>query len=655
MRIRTYLFNSFLVHALLLIYLFSLPLHRPTFQFGSYRAHFVYLKSERDITTRIPSPTHDAKKYKPQVRVKKIKIASKEIDVQKNANVPKAKKEILSPKEPEVIAKEIPEEKPAQVAEVKKTPIEETPAEKRKEEEVAKQETVETAREKPVQIAKVTEESETEKKVEPKKEEVLQETMAPAPDVMETKEPAKIEEPVREIPLDEKPEADVSATKESSSPTEKPPAEEKVSSPEVKKSTGLNETENVPREKGTFEEAKEKTLRAVTDKEIVPSKNGLKEETVPGKAKEGLEGQGLTSEQTKAPLLHEGHVPGQDEGKQQPIIQAKQEGEEKMIVEEKGPGTGIPVSEVLVPVDLKIEVVLRKPSSIHSDPQTQIVTMPPTISKQENMPKATEITNITLEESDNAVKVQIKGNGSMTPNVFGLNQNRIVIDIPKVNLNMAFPSVVSPLTNIRSGKHKNKSRLVLDLNKQMPFDVSSSGDTFVVTILKSDNKLHPPPVEQKAPEIIEVKQLKETDISNISMRLLKNVHPMANRKEKQTEVSLLEGKGEGHTGDASAVKKTFAVLRTAEGAYTFAIQNQEKETFAADLTFHIFPGKKGERTKKFVAEKLSPHTIVRFKFILPEGIFWDDEEYFSGKIENSETMTKFSEKTGLVWKEIKDE
>jgi hypothetical protein len=130
---------------------------------------------------------------------------------------------------------------------------------------------------------------------------------------------------------------------------------------------------------------------------------------------------------------------------------------------------------------------------------------------------------------------------------------------------------------------------------------------------------------------------------------------MANRREKQTEVSLLEGKREAHSVDTSAVRKTFSVLRTAEGAYTFAIRNQENETFAADLAFFIFPGKKGERTKKYAAVSLSPHTTVKYRFILPEGIFWDDEEHFSGKIEDSDTMTKFNQKTGFVWKEIKDE
>jgi hypothetical protein len=278
--------------------------------------------------------------------------------------------------------------------------------------------------------------------------------------------------------------------------------------------------------------------------------------------------------------------------------------------------------------------------------------------KQKSLPKATEITKITLEESDNAFIVQIKGNGAMTPKVFPLDNNRIVMDFPKIAINAQLPSKVVPhLKEIRSGKHKDKSRLVLELDEKLPFDFSSSGDTAIVTVQKSENKPSPVPVavEQKTEEKIETKELKELDISNISMHLLKNSHPMANKKEKQAEVSLLEGKKGAHSGDKSVIKKAFSVLKTTEGAYTFVVKNQENDAYKADLAFFIFPGKKGEKTKKYAAVSLSPHTTAKYKFILPEGIFWDDEEYFSGKIEDSDAMTKFNQKTGFVWKEIKDE
>jgi len=676
MRIRAYFFNSFLVHALLLIYLLSLPLHRPTFQFGSYGTYFVSIKSGIDMTAKIPSPAYNIKNSKPETHRTLKDIKTSETAVSKDTMSLQAKKEMVSEKETELKEKEVPEEKPVQAAEVKEpeelqkvaeAPTKEAPPlppspdpSKADRKEIVEKEDItivppqEKPLEKPVQVAKITQESETGEKAEPRNEKFLQEAVAPAPEDTETKEPAKTEEPPKEIPAGEKPEADVSATKEASL-TEKTPPHEKVFTPVVNKAAGLQEIGHVAREKGKIEGEKETAPSAGTDKKQASSAKGLKEETVNSKGKGKPESNGSTPDQTTT-SSHEGYAPGQDNGNQQSITQAKQEGEGKTIVEEKSHGMGIPVSEVLVPVDLKIEVFLRKSLSIHSEHQIQKVTAPPPASKQKNMPKATEITKISLEEFSDGIKVQIKGNGSMAPKVFSLDKNRIVIDFPKTVIHAQLPSKVAlPLKEIRSGKHKDKSRLVLELSEKMPFDVSSSGDTVVVKVLKSDNKPPPPTVEQKAEEKIETKELKETDISNISMRLLKNVHPMANRKEKQTEVSLLEGTREAHSVDTSAVRKTFSVLRTAEGAYTFAIQNQENETFAADLVFLIFPGKKGERTKKYAAVELSPHTTVRFKFILPEAIFWDDEEHFSGKIENSDTMTKFNQKTGFVWKETKDE
>jgi type IV pilus assembly protein PilQ len=80
------------------------------------------------------------------------------------------------------------------------------------------------------------------------------------------------------------------------------------------------------------------------------------------------------------------------------------------------------------------------------------------------------------------VKVLIKGNGSMTPNIFPLD-NRIVIDVPDVALNTAVPdSVLSPVKAIRSGKYDDKVRLVLDLKEDTRFDVAAIGDSIIVTL-----------------------------------------------------------------------------------------------------------------------------------------------------------------------------
>ena len=122
----------------------------------------------------------------------------------------------------------------------------------------------------------------------------------------------------------------------------------------------------------------------------------------------------------------------------------------------------------------------------------------PVMPEEKQLPKATEITSISFERSADIVKVLIKGNGSMNPNVLPLD-NRIVIDVPDVDMKAQIPeSVVSPLKSIRSGKHDNKIRLVFDLKEKTDFDVTTIGDTLVVALSTLSV-----PISQRSEEKIE--------------------------------------------------------------------------------------------------------------------------------------------------------
>lgn len=106
----------------------------------------------------------------------------------------------------------------------------------------------------------------------------------------------------------------------------------------------------------------------------------------------------------------------------------------------------------------------------------------PDRSVQTQLPKATEINNISFDTSVSAVKVVIRGNGSMTPDVFP-SENRLIIDIPGVVLNTTIPStVISPVRGIRSGAYENKTRIVIDLTEMAKYDVAAVGDSVVVTV-----------------------------------------------------------------------------------------------------------------------------------------------------------------------------
>ncbi len=108
--------------------------------------------------------------------------------------------------------------------------------------------------------------------------------------------------------------------------------------------------------------------------------------------------------------------------------------------------------------------------------------------EQKPLPKATEISSVLFETSADTVKVLIKGNGSMIPNVFPLD-DRIVIDIPDVVINTPLPSaVVSPVKGIRSGKYDDKARLVLDLKEKTNFDVTAVGDSVVIALQRAEKE-----------------------------------------------------------------------------------------------------------------------------------------------------------------------
>ncbi len=103
------------------------------------------------------------------------------------------------------------------------------------------------------------------------------------------------------------------------------------------------------------------------------------------------------------------------------------------------------------------------------------------------MAKASEINSITVNKTADTVKVVISGNGSMLPNVFPVNE-RIVVDIPDVVLSAAIPSqAVSPLKGIRAGKHKDKLRIVLDLNEKTNFDVSAIGKAIEISLMSKED------------------------------------------------------------------------------------------------------------------------------------------------------------------------
>jgi type IV pilus assembly protein PilQ len=99
------------------------------------------------------------------------------------------------------------------------------------------------------------------------------------------------------------------------------------------------------------------------------------------------------------------------------------------------------------------------------------------------LPKATEITSISFERVADKLNVLIKGNGSMEPSVFNLD-NRIVIDVPDIVVSAPLPTeVVSPVKGVRLGKYDGKTRIVIDLKEKIDFDITTIRDSIVLALM----------------------------------------------------------------------------------------------------------------------------------------------------------------------------
>ena len=154
---------------------------------------------------------------------------------------------------------------------------------------------------------------------------------------------------------------------------------------------------------------------------------------------------------------------------------------------------------------------------------------------------------------------------------------------------------------------------------------------------------------------IEVLQRK-SESHGVYMYLLKNTYLSLRKrhtwgKEKKIETSV-ETKRK-HDSE-NEIKTVISVAKSDEGIYTFVIENSNTLPYNAEVVFDLYGGQTRERIKKISAVSVPPSSMLRFMFVLPDTVFWDDEKFFTGSIEDSDSITKFNDETGFVWKEGKD-
>jgi hypothetical protein len=145
------------------------------------------------------------------------------------------------------------------------------------------------------------------------------------------------------------------------------------------------------------------------------------------------------------------------------------------------------------------------------------------------------------------------------------------------------------------------------------------------------------------------------DGSSLFTRLSRRTYSPSSLENVGGKDSPVKAEEENGSAGGALVKRVLSVVNADKGIYTFVIGNAGRKTCVVNAVFLLFEKTKRERTKEYKVIQLAPGTGVKFKFLVPDAIFWDDDERFTGSMEDSDSITKFNSDTGLVWKESKDD
>jgi hypothetical protein len=90
----------------------------------------------------------------------------------------------------------------------------------------------------------------------------------------------------------------------------------------------------------------------------------------------------------------------------------------------------------------------------------------------------------------------------------------------------------------------------------------------------------------------------------------------------------------------------------AEGVYEFQVESGPEQPGEASFSVKLYDNSSRARTSPVGNRRIAGRESI-VKVLMPEGLLWSDDSFFSGSIEDSESVTKFNTDTGIVWKEYK--
>jgi len=89
-----------------------------------------------------------------------------------------------------------------------------------------------------------------------------------------------------------------------------------------------------------------------------------------------------------------------------------------------------------------------------------------------------------------------------------------------------------------------------------------------------------------------------------------------------------------------------------EGIYDIQVKSADGRPIDATFVLKIRESGPGSKTKR-LGRRNVPQTVTVARVLMPEGILWDEDDAFTGNMEDSGSVTKFNVETGLTWREYK--
>jgi len=314
-----------------------------------------------------------------------------------------------------------------------------------------------------------------------------------------------------------------------------------------------------------------------------------------------------------------------NESKTEKVVEEKTAPEQMMTSEQPSRAP----EEATEKEEVAIESAIKESSKVHEtdkSPKTEDSSRArKTAGKKDESPKERSAKGKASED----VHPQVKEAQALPPGQTGVPDNTAPLDGKPIDAATPYEGKPGPSAEQVITTSKSETKEEMKAKERKP----SAGIPVSNVLLLNDIKI----------EIT----VRDADASKVSAHLFMRAHPDADRVRgtgKQKEVGIIaEDSKEG-----SEIKRVLRIAKADKGLYAFVMTNKSGATIRPDVLFHLFEKKKSERVKNFKSAELSSNGELRIKFILPEGIFWDDEEYFTGTIESSDSMTKFNDRTGIT-------